>query len=234
MARRGYGEDGIYFDHADDCRDNAHHRTCAGRWRGVVSLGFSADGKRLRKKVSGKTRTEVKDKLRDLHAELDAGVRTQHGYTVARAVADWLTEGLPGRTKKTVDVNKDALGPLLATIGSIPLGGLTAYDVRTALAKMAATHATRTVQTAARPTATPPPAQRRSSLMAGYPNQPSLQTVAAEAWCNARCRRYGRRAAVSMTDSTAPRTGCMPGGGLSAAAPGRMAVSRASPPSRRR
>jgi len=51
-------------------------------------------------KVSGKTRTEVKDKLRDLHSELDAGVRTQHGYTVARAVADWLTEGLPGRTRK--------------------------------------------------------------------------------------------------------------------------------------
>jgi len=148
MARRGYGEDGIYFDHAADCRDSAHHRTCAGRWRGVVSLGFSADGQRLRKKVSGKTRTEVKDKLRDLHAELDAGVRTQRGYTVARAVADWLTEGLPGRAKKTVDVNKDALGPLLATIGSIPLQDLTTRDVRTALAKMAATHATRTVQKA--------------------------------------------------------------------------------------
>jgi integrase len=148
MARRGYGEDGIYFDHAADCRDSAHHRTCAGRWRGVVSLGFSADGKRLRKKVSGKTRTEVKDKLRDLHSELDAGLRTQHGYTVARAVADWLTEGLPGRTKKTVDVNKVALGPLLATTGSIPLRDLTTRDVRTALAKMAATHATRTVQKA--------------------------------------------------------------------------------------
>lgn len=60
MARRGYGEDGIYFDHAADCHDSVHHRSCAGRWRGVVSLGFNADGKRLRKKVSGKTRTEVK------------------------------------------------------------------------------------------------------------------------------------------------------------------------------
>jgi integrase len=148
MARRGYGEDGIYFDHAADCRDSAYHRTCAGRWRGVVSLGFSADGKRLRKKVSGKTRTEVKDKLRDVHAELDAGLRTQHGYTVARAAADWLTEGLPGRMKKTVDANKDALGPLLATIGSIPLRDLTTRDVRTALVKMATTHATRTVQKA--------------------------------------------------------------------------------------
>jgi integrase len=148
MARRGYGEDGIYFDHAADCRDSAHHRTCTGRWRGVVSLGFNADGKRLRKKISGKTRTEVKDKLRDLHSELDAGVRTQHDYTVAQAVADWLTEGLPGRAKKTVDVNKDALRPVLASIGSIPLRDLTTRDVRTALAKIAATHATRTVQKA--------------------------------------------------------------------------------------
>jgi hypothetical protein len=39
-SRRGYGEDGIYFDHRDDCRDSVLHKTCAGRWRGVVSLGF--------------------------------------------------------------------------------------------------------------------------------------------------------------------------------------------------
>jgi hypothetical protein len=28
--RRGYGEDGIYFDHRDDCRDSADHQTCDG------------------------------------------------------------------------------------------------------------------------------------------------------------------------------------------------------------
>ena len=46
--RRGYGEDGIYFDHRGDCRDSTHHETCSGRWRGVVSLGFDAGGKRIR------------------------------------------------------------------------------------------------------------------------------------------------------------------------------------------
>jgi hypothetical protein len=140
--RRGYGDDGIYFDHRADCRDSGHHRTCAGRWRGVVSLGFAADGKRIRKKVSGTTRTEVKDKLRELHSELDAGVRTAHGYTVEKAVADWLAEGLPGRTAKTIEANQDSLRPLLAVIGRIPLKDLTVQDVRTALAKMATTHAT--------------------------------------------------------------------------------------------
>src|SRR6516162_8871244 len=147
-SRRGYGEDGIYFDHRDDCRDSTHHRTCAGRWRGVVSLGFDADGKRIRRKVSGQTKAEVKDKLKTLHSELDAGIRTTAAYTVEKAVTDWLDEGLPGRAAKTVEVNRDSLRPLLAVIGTIPLRDLTVQDVRTALAKMAATHATRTLQKA--------------------------------------------------------------------------------------
>jgi hypothetical protein len=50
VRRRGYGQAGIYFDHRGDCRDSA---LCGGRWRGVVSLGFDTDGKRVRKKVSG-------------------------------------------------------------------------------------------------------------------------------------------------------------------------------------
>jgi len=146
--RRGYGEDGIYFDHRGDCRDGVHHKTCAGRWRGVVSLGFDANGKRIRRKVSGQTKAEVKDKLKTLHSELDAGIRTTAAYTVEKAVTDWLDEGLPGRAAKMVEVNRDSLRPLLAVIGTIPLRDLTVQDVRTALAKMAATHATRTLQKA--------------------------------------------------------------------------------------
>jgi integrase len=121
-------------------------RPVPGRWRGVVSLGFDADGKRIRKKVSGQTRTEAKDKLQALHSELDAGLRTAQGYTVEKAVADWLDEGLPGRVAKTVEANRDSLRPLLAVIGRIPLKDLTVQDVRTALKKMAATHSTRTLQ----------------------------------------------------------------------------------------
>src|SRR5499427_8862134 len=148
VARRGYGEDGIYFDHRGDCRDPAHHRNCPGRWRGVVSLGYGPDGKRVRKKVSGQTKTEVKDKLKDLHTDLDAGVRPVRGYTVEQAVTDWLAVGLPGRTAKTIEVNRDSLKPVLARIGARPLQDLTAADVRAALTAMAGTHATRTVQKA--------------------------------------------------------------------------------------
>ena len=66
----------------------------------MVSLGFNTDGKRIRKKVSGLTKAEVRDKLKELHSELDAGVRTSHGYTVGKAVADWLAEGLPRPPKR--------------------------------------------------------------------------------------------------------------------------------------
>ena len=114
----------------------------------MVSLGYAADGKRIRKRVSGPTRTEVKDKLKALHSELDAGVRTAAGYTVDMAVTDWLAEGLPGRAAKTVEVYRDVLRPGLAVAGRIPLRDLTVQDVRTALATMAVTHSTPTLQKA--------------------------------------------------------------------------------------
>ena len=64
------------------------------------------------------------------------------------AVTDWLAEGLPGRAAKTVEVYRDALRPVLAVAGRIPLRDLTVQDVRTALAKMAVTHSTPTLQKA--------------------------------------------------------------------------------------
>jgi integrase len=63
-------------------------------------------------------------------------------------VADWLDDGLPGRAQKTIDTNRDSLLPVLACIGNIPLRDLTAHDVRTALSRMTATYATRTIQKA--------------------------------------------------------------------------------------
>src|SRR5262249_21106638 len=97
---------------------------------------------------SGKTKTEVKDKLKDLHTDLDAGVRPVRGYTVEQAVTDWLAGGLPGRTEKTIEVNRGSLQPGLARIGARSLQDLTAPDVRAALTAVAGTHATRTGQKA--------------------------------------------------------------------------------------
>ena len=76
-GRRGWGEDSIYFDHSGECRDPEAHRHCAGRWRGVVSLKPGPDGRRRRKKVSGRKKTEVRAKLAELHDELHDGVMTR-------------------------------------------------------------------------------------------------------------------------------------------------------------
>jgi integrase len=116
--RRGHGEDAIYFDETKN------------RYVGAVSLGFGPDGKRKRRKVTGRTKQEVRDKLKALHAELDRGLRTSAAYTVQKAVDDWLGGGLPGRSERTRSVYREALTPLMGQIGNKPLRELTAGDVR--------------------------------------------------------------------------------------------------------
>src|SRR5215469_16874994 len=100
--------DAVYFDHIGPCTDPARHRNCPGRWRGVISLGFGPDGRRIRRKVSGTTRAIVADRLARLHAELDAGSKAApSNYTLRRAAEDWLAHGLPGRSHKTIRKNKE-------------------------------------------------------------------------------------------------------------------------------
>jgi integrase len=146
-ARRGWGEDGIFFEHEGDalCRDSARHRNCEGRWRGVVSLGFAPDGKRIRRKVSGKTKGMVQDRLKQLHEEIEAGLKTNPNYTVRRAAEDWLREGLVGRSPKTIKKNENVLAPILTAIGGRRLRELTAADVQHALTTMAKTYSSAAV-----------------------------------------------------------------------------------------
>ena len=131
--RRGFGEDAIYFVAARN------------RYVGAVSLGYTADGKRLRRTVLGRTKQEVRDKLKALHAELDAGVRSSPGYTVRRAVEDWLREGLDGRSVRTRTLYAGLLQPVLETIGAKPLRDLTAGDVRAALVQLTSRYSTRSL-----------------------------------------------------------------------------------------
>src|SRR5215472_16985575 len=126
-------------------RDARLHRGCSGRWRGEVSLGFASDGRRQRRKVSGRTKLEVKDKLKALHEELDVGVQSSARYTVAQAVEDWLAEGLDGRSVSTVTMNRHLLRPVVEQVGRVRLRSLTSRDVRRALAQVAETRSTRTV-----------------------------------------------------------------------------------------
>jgi integrase len=144
-TRRRWGEDGIFFEHDAPCRDSERHRHCQGRWRGVVSLGFGADGKRIRRKVSGKSKAVVQGRLKKLHDDLDSAVRSRPNYTVRRAAEDWLREGLTGRTAKTIKKNESVLAPILTAIGARRLRELAAADVRQALTMMATRYSTAAV-----------------------------------------------------------------------------------------
>jgi integrase len=141
----GFGEDAIYFDHDGPCLDAQRHRGCAGRWRGAVSLGYDPAGKRVRRKVSGRIKQEVKDRLKELHDDLAAGLRLDASYTLGQAVDDWIAEALDGRSAKTVGLYRNLLSPVLEVIGGRHLAELTAHDIRAVLVKLAETRSTRTV-----------------------------------------------------------------------------------------
>ncbi|WP_257895183.1 site-specific integrase [Streptomyces anulatus] len=116
--RAGHGEDTIYWDQAKN------------RYVGAVSLGYAPNGKRLRPKVYGKTKTEVREKIRDLKKNVAAGVRAPANYTVENAVNDWLERGLKGRDAQTVAKNRTLADKhLIPFVGKAKVKDLSADDV---------------------------------------------------------------------------------------------------------
>ena len=140
--RRSRGDGSIYED------------TNRQRWIAEITLGYRPNGKRITRKRSTKTKTEAKDKLKELKEELeDSGTVAANGYIVEEAVRDWLRFGLNGRSKAT----KEKL-TILAEQHVIPALGkrkltdptrtneLTPDDVDAWLEAAAAFLATRTLQ----------------------------------------------------------------------------------------
>jgi hypothetical protein len=62
----------------------------SNRYIGAVSLGFSPAGTRIRKKVVGRTKTEVRDKVKELHKQVESGLRR---YSRVAALRDQVLTG---------------------------------------------------------------------------------------------------------------------------------------------
>jgi integrase len=134
--RRGRGEGALYWD------EKRQRFICE------VTVGYTPAGKRIVRRGSGKTRTEARNKLKQVLRDQDDGLPAESTkVTVADAVTDWLTIGLNGRAKGTVDKYT-----ILCRTHVIPaprarkLRDLTATDVDRWLADKARTLSTRTVR----------------------------------------------------------------------------------------
>ncbi|MGH3942518.1 MAG: site-specific integrase [Pseudonocardiaceae bacterium] len=133
--RRGRGDDAIYWDESK------------GSYVGAVSLGYTAAGKRRRRKVYGKTKAKVRDKLKELHTEIETGIISSARYTVAEMVRKWLDVGLKDRAPKTIEKCRTLIdNHLIPQIGAAKLRDLTADDLDEWLESRAAELATRTLR----------------------------------------------------------------------------------------
>jgi integrase len=79
--------------------------------------------------VYGKTKTEVRQKIRDLKKEMQTGVKAPANHTVADAVNDFLERGLKRRDEQTVSKNRSMANKhLIPFIGKAKLKELSADD----------------------------------------------------------------------------------------------------------
>jgi integrase len=135
-SRRSRGDGGLHWDES------------RGRWMASVTIGYTPAGKRIVRRGSGKTKTEAKNKLKEIVRDHEDGLAiAPHGYTVAQAVENYLSYGLNGRdpntvTTQTILANKH----IVPALGARKLRELSAEDVDEWLAEKAKALSTRTLR----------------------------------------------------------------------------------------
>ncbi len=134
--RRGRGEGGLHFS------------ASRNRWIATVDLGYDAAGKRMSRRASGKTKTEAKDKLKEMMRGLDDGLPVASDkYTIADAVTYWLTYGLSKKAPRTVaNYTCMANEHIIPSLGKRKLRQLSAEDVDRWLSLKAKTLSYRSLQ----------------------------------------------------------------------------------------
>jgi integrase len=134
--RRSRGEGGLHWDERRQ------------RWIATASIGFDARGKRITRKASGRTKTEAKNKLRNMLRDHEDGLTVKaNNYTVTDAVRDWLSYGLAGRSPSTVaNYRIIAERRIIPRLGARRLRDLSAEDVDRWLRSEAQEVSTRTLR----------------------------------------------------------------------------------------
>jgi hypothetical protein len=110
-------------------------------------VGWKPGGRRDRIIVRGRTKIEVKDKLRARHTELAAGVRTTARYAAGQYLRDRLVT-LNTQAEITVTGYRIVARHLTGLIGNVKLAELKVRDVGFALGTLAERLSTRSVRLA--------------------------------------------------------------------------------------
>ena len=113
-----------------------------------MTVGYDARGKRITRRASGKTKTEAKEKLKELIRDYDDGLSAPAGnYTVGNAITHWLEHGLSGRDPNTVHMYRIyAETHIVPVLGKRKLRELTVEDVENLLVGKSAILSTRSLQ----------------------------------------------------------------------------------------
>lgn len=120
MAKRGNGEGSIV------------HNLQRDRWEARITVGFTGDGRQIRRKLTGRTRAEVAERMRQATGDAVEGrTPARRDLTVARFLDQWLEDVLPGTVAaSTVVQYQDVVRLYLKPyIGRKHLTTLTARDV---------------------------------------------------------------------------------------------------------
>ena len=127
MKRRTNGEGTIY-------RNKSRNR-----FEGQVSVGMSADGKSVRRKVTGRTRAEIAKKMTEVRDRCSQGPGLPSDVTVGDWLGYWLTSVLPSANiASSTRESYEGLCAwyLIPRLGRIRLVKLTPADVRAMLNSM--------------------------------------------------------------------------------------------------
>jgi integrase len=127
--RSAYGEGSVYYNEA------------RGRWEAMLELGPDANGKRRRKKITAATRPEAAKRLREVQAQIAAGLPVgDDSLTVEALLTRWVNEVVPGRVApKAEETYRWAVeGHLVPALGRIAVRKLTPEQVESFLRAKAA------------------------------------------------------------------------------------------------
>jgi len=126
------GEGTIY-----QCKSGRHK----GKWIGQITISTNPDtGKPKRRSLYGKTRTEVKEKMREAMAELNKGIdlQKQSQYTFGDWLITWMDEykRIELRLSTWENYYRSVRNHIYPALGHIPLGEIKTDDIQRLYNKM--------------------------------------------------------------------------------------------------